>query len=106
MPMNRKAIRWAAVGLTGLGILVAAVVYFGVDYVMDRRVVGQFFEAEAGVRLHYTDEGSGEPVILIHGLAAQSDLNWRVPGITKRLARGIPGDRVGLPGSWLEQQAA
>lgn len=39
-----------------------------------------------GVKIQYTVEGKGEPVVLIHGLFATADLNWRLPGITKALA--------------------
>ncbi len=49
-------------------------------------VVGQFFESN-GVKIHYTVEGQGEPVILVHGFAANADANWRVPGITEALAK-------------------
>ncbi len=41
----------------------------------------------AGVKIHYTVEGSGEPVILIHGLYASGKLNWENPGITALLAK-------------------
>ena len=50
------------------------------------RVVGQFFDSN-GVKIHYTVEGQGEPVILVHGFAANADANWRVPGITEALAK-------------------
>jgi four helix bundle protein len=40
----------------------------------------------AGVKLHYTVEGTGEPVILIHGYAASAVANFGAPGITKGLA--------------------
>jgi pimeloyl-ACP methyl ester carboxylesterase len=39
-----------------------------------------------GVKIHYTVEGKGEPVLLIHGFAANGDFNWRAPGVTKALA--------------------
>ena len=51
-----------------------------------KRVVGQFFDSN-GVKIHYTVEGKGEPVILVHGFAANADANWRVPGITEALAK-------------------
>lgn len=51
-----------------------------------KRVVGEYFDAD-GVRIHYTVEGQGEPVILVHGFAANADANWRVPGITEALAK-------------------
>jgi pimeloyl-ACP methyl ester carboxylesterase len=39
------------------------------------------FHSFDGVRLHYDDEGSGPPVVLLHGFAASTELNWRAPGI-------------------------
>jgi pimeloyl-ACP methyl ester carboxylesterase len=30
----------------------------------------------AGVRIHYRDEGTGEPVVLVHGFASTADHNW------------------------------
>jgi len=39
-----------------------------------------------GVSIQYTVEGQGEPVVLIHGLHASTDINWRAPGIIKALA--------------------
>jgi pimeloyl-ACP methyl ester carboxylesterase len=45
-----------------------------------------FFNSK-GVRIHYTDEGRGEPVLLIHGFTANIALNWRAPGVIKALAR-------------------
>ncbi len=50
------------------------------------RVVGQFFDSDGG-KIHYTVEGQGEPVILVHGFAANADANWRAPGITQALAK-------------------
>src|SRR5437764_612909 len=39
-----------------------------------------------GVKIHYTVEGQGAPVVLIHGLHSSADINWRVPGTIKTLA--------------------
>jgi pimeloyl-ACP methyl ester carboxylesterase len=39
------------------------------------------------VTIHYSIEGSGEPVLLIHGFAANRQFQWGFPGIIKRLAR-------------------
>src|SRR5262249_5072697 len=39
-----------------------------------------------GVKIHYTVEGQGEPVVLIHGAFSSADLNWRLPGTVKALA--------------------
>ncbi|MEI9893146.1 MAG: alpha/beta hydrolase [Chthoniobacter sp.] len=35
----------------------------------------------AGVKIHYTVQGTGDPVILIHGLHASAQMNWGAPGI-------------------------
>jgi pimeloyl-ACP methyl ester carboxylesterase len=51
-----------------------------------RRVKGSFLNAD-GVRIHYTDEGQGEPVVLIHGYGADADNNWRVPGVNRALRK-------------------
>ena len=40
-----------------------------------------------GIPIHYTVEGKGEPVVLIHGLYANARINWRTPGIIKALAK-------------------
>lgn len=39
-----------------------------------------------GVTLHYTDQGAGEPVILLHGFAMNSDVTWRLNGTIDYLA--------------------
>jgi pimeloyl-ACP methyl ester carboxylesterase len=44
-----------------------------------------FFNS-AGVRIRYTIEGKGEPVVLIHGFGANIEMNWAEPGIFKDLA--------------------
>ncbi len=45
-----------------------------------------FFDSN-GVKIHYTVEGQGEPVVLIHGFAVNDQLQWALPGITKALAK-------------------
>lgn len=39
-----------------------------------------------GVKIHYSVEGKGEPVVLIHGLHSSGAINWELPGIVKLLA--------------------
>lgn len=41
----------------------------------------------AGVKIFYTAEGSGTPVVLIHGLHSSGAMNWTMPGITAELAK-------------------
>jgi len=50
------------------------------------RVKGRFLDS-GDVRIHFTDEGSGPAVVLLHGFAVNADLNWRLPGIIRRLRR-------------------
>ncbi|MBX7258309.1 MAG: alpha/beta hydrolase [Candidatus Hydrogenedentes bacterium] len=50
------------------------------------RTPGQYFDSN-GVRIYYIEEGKGEPVILVHGFAANADLNWRMPKIIEDLSK-------------------
>jgi pimeloyl-ACP methyl ester carboxylesterase len=45
-----------------------------------------FFFDSAGIKIHYTVEGKGEPVILVHGFSASILMNWGAPGVIKALA--------------------
>jgi len=40
-----------------------------------------------GVKIHYLDEGKGEPVVLIHGFLVNKEIQWVLPGIVKTLAK-------------------
>ena len=44
-----------------------------------------FFNS-AGARIHYTVDGQGDPVVLIHGLGLSIATNWSQPGIINALA--------------------
>lgn len=46
----------------------------------------RFFDSK-GVKIHYIVEGQGEPVLLIHGFAANIQLQWELPGVLKALAK-------------------
>ncbi len=80
--MVKRAILVTAVALPILVAVGAVAVYWSFTH----RVEGKYFDSD-GVRIHYTDEGEGEPVVLVHGFAAHADLNWRRPGITQALAK-------------------
>ncbi len=68
-----------------LFVLLSLLVTFGyVGLVVLRGPEGAYLDSN-GVRIHYTDEGSGTPVILVHGFAATGNLNWRMPGIIDKL---------------------
>jgi pimeloyl-ACP methyl ester carboxylesterase len=40
-----------------------------------------------GVKIRYTDQGKGEPVLLIHGFGANAEVQWALPGVLKDLAK-------------------
>lgn len=40
-----------------------------------------------GVKVHYSIEGKGEPVVLIHGFVANRLVQWGLPGITQALSK-------------------
>jgi pimeloyl-ACP methyl ester carboxylesterase len=41
----------------------------------------------AGVKIHYSVQGQGDPVILIHGLYSSGRVNWDSPGVSAFLAK-------------------
>lgn len=51
-------------------------VYNYVNGLVYDRVEGEYFDSD-GVKIHYTIEGQGPPVILIHGFSVNADLQWR-----------------------------
>jgi pimeloyl-ACP methyl ester carboxylesterase len=57
----------------------------------------QFFDAK-GVKIHYLVEGTGEPVILIHGLDSSAMMNWELPGVIEVLAKDHQVIALDLPG--------
>ena len=57
-------------------------------YTFNNRTQGQYFDSN-GTQIHYIVEGSGVPVVLLHGFAVNADLNWRKPGITEVLKSGF-----------------
>jgi pimeloyl-ACP methyl ester carboxylesterase len=57
----------------------------------------QFLDCH-GVKIHYVVEGTGEPVLLIHGLYSSAEMNWQLPGIFARLAKDHRVIALDLPG--------
>jgi pimeloyl-ACP methyl ester carboxylesterase len=41
----------------------------------------------AGVKIHYTVQGTGDPVILVHGLYSSGQMNWGANGVVGDLAQ-------------------
>jgi pimeloyl-ACP methyl ester carboxylesterase len=50
------------------------------------RAGDKYFDA-GGVKIRYTEEGRGEPVVLIHGFGANVEVQWALPGLIKALAK-------------------
>lgn len=77
-----------------VGVVLVAVIaaagaggfYYYMEQQLFGRVEGQYFDSD-GVRIHYTDEGQGDPVILIHGFSVNADIQWRRPGVTQALSK-------------------
>jgi pimeloyl-ACP methyl ester carboxylesterase len=63
-----------------LGLAFTLILLCGVARAEDR-----FFDS-GGVKIHYTIEGNGEPVLLIHGFTANIQTQWGLPGIIRALA--------------------
>jgi pimeloyl-ACP methyl ester carboxylesterase len=57
-----------------------------------------------GVSLSYTVQGTGEPVLLIHGLYSSVRRNWEAPGTLQMLAASYQVIALDLPGHGLSDK--
>jgi len=75
-----------ALGCSGIALLLILSLAW-LHHLLFDRTPGEYLEVD-GVKIYYTSEGNaqGDAVILIHGLAAHADINWRRPGINALLA--------------------
>ncbi len=48
------------------------------------RAESKYYESD-GLKLHYTDQGQGEPVLLIHGSGTSGNTNWRITRVVQIL---------------------
>lgn len=94
--------RRAVIACGVLGVLLALVVG-SMAFLLVHRVHGDSFDSN-GVPIHFTVEGQGEPIILIHGVAANADLNWRIPGVIRALSRDFQVIAFDLRGHGLSGQ--
>ncbi|MFM1921698.1 MAG: hypothetical protein RLZZ303_3332 [Candidatus Hydrogenedentota bacterium] len=79
--------KFAILGIVLFALILLPVVAFAAFYQTNfGRVEGDYFYSD-GVKTHYTVEGKGEPVILVHGVGGDADVNWRKPGIIDALAQ-------------------
>ena len=68
-------------------VKIFCLVTVGVAFIlMAMPVMADDFDS-AGVKIHYTVQGKGEPVILIHGLYSNGKMNWDMPGTSALLAK-------------------
>ncbi len=90
--------------LCGLGVvLVLALLWHPGQASGAEEPASQTFDAN-GVKIHYFVEGSGDPVVLIHGLYSSAELNWRVPGVMAALAKDHKVIALDLPGFGLSDR--
>jgi pimeloyl-ACP methyl ester carboxylesterase len=94
---GRPALACAATAAAALGALALA------NHAAARRAErkhpprGEFIEVD-GVRLHYTDRGAGQPIVLVHGNAVTGD-DYDTSGVAERLlgtCRVVVFDRPGF----------
>jgi pimeloyl-ACP methyl ester carboxylesterase len=78
-----------ALAVCGMLVLLAVATAAAGTYQFSSRVLGpegHYLESN-GVRIHYTDEGAGTPVLLLHGLGVTSHLQWREGGQIAALSK-------------------
>lgn len=75
----------------------------GIIFLLTHRTEGKYFDSN-GIIIHYTDEGQGTPVILLHGFAVNADLNWRLPGIIRNLKQDFRVISLDLRGHGLSSK--
>src|SRR5258707_8430775 len=66
--------------------IVAVVVFALLFAAAPLQATDGYFDSN-GVKIHFTDEGQGEPVLLIHGFTANIQVQWVLPGIVKALLK-------------------
>lgn len=74
----------AATGRTCSLVLVALLFAALGAPVSGQEIESRYFDSD-GIRIHYIDEGAGEPVLLIHGIIVDVATNWVAPGVVTAL---------------------
>ena len=73
--------------ILGSGFILGLAIIIGIVLlILLYRFPGQYFDS-GGLRLFYRVEGSGIPVVLVHGYGVNADLNWRLPGVIRALRK-------------------
>ena len=77
-------IREAIFGVAAAVAIVFAMGAGALDQLTYSRTAGHYFSSD-GVPIHYVIEGEGDPVILLHGLGVNPDINFRRSGLIQAL---------------------
>ncbi len=72
-------------------------------FISKYRVKGNFFDSN-GCKIHYTIEGKGPSLILIHGYACNADINWRWNGIIRKFRKHFTTIALDLRGHGLSEK--
>ncbi len=80
-----KKIIIAFVAVLVLGVAAVGGAYQYINNQLYSRVEGEYFDSD-GVNIHYTVEGEGPPVILVHGFSVNADIQWRMKNTIDMLA--------------------
>lgn len=72
--------------VTPPGFVLAAIAVLAPAVGAAQRIRSDSFVTPDSVRIRYLVQGSGTPVVLIHGFALSAELNWAVPGAMDSLA--------------------
>jgi len=92
--LTRRSFGLLAPGIIGFGVM------SGASAAEDR-----FFDS-AGVRIHYIEQGAGEPVVLIHGYTVDLKEQWITTGVFPALAASLSSDCARRAGARALGQAA
>jgi pimeloyl-ACP methyl ester carboxylesterase len=78
--------------------------HFGLAHAADKAIT-QTFDAN-GVKIAYSVQGKGEPVVLIHGWLSSAGINWALPGTSALLARDYQVIALDVRGHGLSDKPA
>lgn len=84
-------------GIAIVAVMMCARIAAAAPQAADDAPQSNFFDAK-GVKIHYLVQGTGEPVMLIHGLYSSAAINWRLPGTMAALAKEHQVIALDLPG--------
>lgn len=89
--------------ILSLLILLLVIILGLLLFIFKYRVKGNFFDSD-GCKIHYTIEGNGPFLILIHGYAVNADINWRWNGIIRKLRKHFTTIALDLRGHGLSEK--